>query len=47
MRRSRREKISRPRPAGPLDRNAKCRIAIHVRPWSHRNRQPANNTRVR
>jgi Helix-turn-helix domain len=36
----RREKVFGPGNAIPLDRNAKCRIAVYARAWSARNRQP-------
>jgi len=40
MRCNRREKVFGPGRAGPLDRNAKARIAIYARAWSTRNRHP-------
>ena len=36
----RREKVFEQTNAIPLDRNAKCRIAVYTRAWSARNKQP-------
>jgi hypothetical protein len=39
----RREKVFGPGRAIPLDRNAKCRIAVYARAWSARNRRPGQH----
>jgi hypothetical protein len=41
--RNRREKVFGPGRQIPLDRNAKARIMVYARAWSHRNRQPGQH----